>query len=307
MVDIFARLDDSYRTGQSVARGTTDGADYSGGMPSKGGFSTRQSQIAPLRDATATRHTVRFLLPETGIVELYVGPKAIKYSDKKAISETRSRNGYQISYWGEELGSLSINGTTGSSGWEGINVLYDIYRNEQVSMDPLALALTAYREQQAALSYNSGLNAVAGNLGQVLQSASDDIFRDVNNVVEYGTINPSRPRPTLASMATSVEMYWCGLVFRGYFTDFSVDEMADSLGIYNYTFTFKVTQRRGLRLNSLPWQRSATNGPSNSDPTFGPPYSFGALRDQIPQPGNNQGVKSPTKKIDALLVSSRRL
>jgi hypothetical protein len=307
MVDFLARLDDSYRTGQNVARGTTDGADYSGGIPSKGGFSTRQSQISPLRDATATRHTVRFLLPETGIVELYIGPQSIKYSEKKQISESRSRNGYQISYWGEELGSVNITGTTGSSGWEGVNVLYDIYRNEQVSMDPLALALTAYREQQAALSYNGGLNAVAGNLGRALESASDDIFRDVNNVVEYGTINPSRPRPTLASMATSVEMYWSGLVFRGYFTDFTVDESAEKVGLYHYGMNFKVTQRRGLRLNSFPWQRSATNGPSNSDPTFGPPYSFGALRDQIPQPGNNQGVKNPTKKINALLVSSRKL
>jgi hypothetical protein len=69
-------------------------------------------------------------------------------------------------------------------------------------------------------------------------------------------------------------MYWSGWVFRGYFADFRIEERADNLGLFNYSMNFVYTQKRGYRTNFLAWHRSPTNGPSDSDPEFGTPYSY---------------------------------
>lgn len=324
MVDILdtigTRTSDSFRTAQGAVRGglTADAPGFSnlGALPSPSGAQVRQARIANLRTATAVRNMVRWLLPETGIVEMYINPQSIKYSDKKHIPEpTRTRGGYIIQYWGEELGTISINGTTGSSGVEGINVLYDIYRNEQVSMDALALAAQAARENatlsDGLLGELGGFGEVLGGIGNAVGLGVDSIFDQVNNVIEGGSINPATPKPTLASIAFQTEMYWSGWVFRGYFNSMSVSESADKLGLFDYDIQFTVIQKRGLRLNFMPWQRSAVDGPSNSDPAFGPPYSFSTLRDPIPRRTPSQGQLSNINTIpptaDQRLQSNRPL
>jgi hypothetical protein len=292
-------------TGQNITagnQGDPQGFSDTTTFPSKGGFGVRQSRVQNERDGIITRNMVRWFLPETGIVQMYINPQSIKYNEKKHITSTRTRNGYVIQYWGEELGTVNISGTTGSSGVEGINVLYDIYRNEQVSLDPLALAIQAKLDQDQS---NSDFNFGA----DFLQSAGDSLLNSVSNLIEFGDINPNRPKPTLASMAFQVEMYWSGWVFRGYFTEFSVDESADRLGLFNYTMNFTVTQRRGLRLNFLPWHRSAVDGPSNSE--YGTnPHSYGALANPEPTqtvPQERTGVSAPPRTVQDGLASDSPL
>lgn len=285
-------------------------------LPSPSGNQVRQARISNLRTATAVRNMVRWFLPETGIVEMYLNPQNITYNDKKHIpAPVRTRGGYLIQYWGEELGTVSIGGTTGSSGVEGINVLYDIYRNEQVSMDALALAAEAARDRESLqggfLAGLSGEGSLFGGIRTAIGAASDSIFDQVQNVIETGNINPVTPRPTLASIAFQTEMYWSGWVFRGYFNSMSVTEAADKLGLFEYKIEFTVTQKRGLRLNFMPWHRSAVDGPSNSDPAFGPPYSFANLSDPTPRRNIEQQSLSrlirARTSIDQALQSARPL
>jgi hypothetical protein len=306
--DLQGQAENTYRITQGAVNGPSPdppGFTDTASIPSKTGNAVRQARFQSNRAATARRNLIRWFVPETGIVEMFVNPSSIKYTEKKVISETRTRGGYVLQYWGEELETLNITGNTASSGIEGINVLRDIYRNEQVSTDPLAIALTAYREKQNATAKSEfTVDNFFGGVGNLLQGAADDVFRSVNNLVQYGNINPSVPRPTLASMAFTVEMYWSGWVFRGYFTDCAVDETADSLGLFNYHINFKVTQMRGWRNNFMPWHRSAVNGPSNSDPQYGRPYSFAYMKRQTPQPNIVGGreilppLLTPTTGID---------
>jgi hypothetical protein len=64
-------------------------------------------------------------------------------------------------------------------------------------------------------------------------------------------------------------------------------------------------------LNFLPHHRSAVNGPSNSDPAFGTPYSFSTLSDPTPQravaPGQQAVFNTSSRSIDRALQSSRPL
>ena len=58
---------------------------------------------------------------------MYINPQQMNIDEKKVIKQQRTKGGYIIQYWGEELTTLNISGTTGSAGVEGINVLYEIY------------------------------------------------------------------------------------------------------------------------------------------------------------------------------------
>lgn len=323
MSDILDAIDNGISSAASAAanvvRGSlsseAQGFSSSAGLPSPSGNQLRQSKIAPLRTANVVRNMVRFFLPELGIVEMYVNPQSIKYGDKKHIpSPTRTRGGYIVQYWGEELGTLSISGTTGSAGVEGINVLYDVYRNEQVAMDALALAVEAAKDKQSSgnmLDSILGSGNLLTGVGKAIGVGIDALFDQVTNVIQSGSIDPNTPKPTLASIAFQTEIYWSGWVFRGYFTSMSVTESANALGLFDYSMEFVVTQKRGLRLNFMPWHRSSTEGPSNSDPSFGPYYSYSTLANPIPQPNVNEGnllsLKNQSRGIDALLQSGRPL
>tara|TARA_Y100000034_G_C6666139_1_gene292248 strand:- start:287 stop:655 length:369 start_codon:yes stop_codon:yes gene_type:complete len=48
-------------------------------------------------------------------------------------------------------------------------------------------------------------------------------------------------------------------MYRGYFTAFSVNETAQSPGLFEYSFTFKVTRRTGVRQNFMPWHLDPTD------------------------------------------------
>jgi hypothetical protein len=311
-------VDQSYHTAQGAIAGNGNPPGFTdlSALPSANGSNVRQAQIPNYRLATATRNMVRWFLPEIGIVEMYINPQSIKYTDTKHISApVRTRGGYMVQYWGEELGKISITGTTGSSGVEGINVIYDIYRNEQVALDPLALATEAAREQaelsQGVFEAIKGKGSLLGQIGGALGVGVNSLFDQVNSVIKTGNIDPLTLKPTLASIAFQTEMYWSGWVFRGYFTSMYVNESSDKVGQFDYGLEYTVTQKRGLRLNFMPFHRSAVSGPSNSDPFFGTPYSFSALKD----PGIKRSVSMQQQSIftravrslDRALQSSRPL
>jgi hypothetical protein len=286
--------------------------------PSKSGFGIRQSRVPSMRDGRLVRNMIRWFVPETGIVEMYINPQSITYTDKKHLSTpVRTKGGYILQYWGEQLGALAIQGTTGSSGIEGINVLYDVYRAEQLAFDPYALALAAKNDDQDnKLSDVLDLpsSSIAGTLlgaGEAIgRTAADTVFDTVKNIIDTGSPTATRQKPTLASLAFSVEMYWSGWVFRGFFNDFVLNEKANELGLFDYTMNFTYTQRRGIRYNFMPWHRSATDGPSDTDPVYGRPYSYDSSIDLAAK--NYVGnVIAPSTTIftayDQLLKSQRAI
>ncbi len=245
---------------------------------SMSGFADRQGNVTNQRPATQVRNMVRWLVPESGLIEMYINPKNIRYNYKKDISQQRTKGGYSLQYWGEQMTPLSISGTTGSSGIEGINVLYDVYRAEQLAYDPYALALAAQKDNQN--------NAPQNELGQILGS-----FADLLQNTQSQGVPTITSKPTLASLAFSVEMYWSGWVFRGFFNNFTLEESADKVGLFDYSMEFIATQRRGFRENFLGWHRSATSGPSDSS-WYGVPYTFKGLEEGFTAPGVG-GTQSP--------------
>ncbi len=242
-------------------------------VPSASGFGTRQGQLQNNRAAYSKRNLMKWLVPEGAIIEMYINPQNVRYTHKKLINNTRTKGGYVLQYWGSELSSLSLTGTTGTSGIEGINVLNDLYLNEQIAFDPVALSLAAAADQNN--SYSGAVDIFG--IGSALSSGGDFISSLLG--ASQGVVGPSTaiPEQTLASLAFTVELYWSGEVYRGFFQSFSVTEEAGNLGFFNYDLEFIVTQKRGLRQNFLGWHRSATSGPSNSDPINGIPYSFSQL------------------------------
>jgi len=218
------------------------------------------------------RRMMKWLVPERGIIDMYINPQNLQITHAKKISPERTKGGFVVQYWGEELIEISIQGTTASSGIEGINVLYDIYRAEQIAFD--VIALEEARKQLEEEFDLSGIITGFGDVMNAFESFADD-----------GTgSNLYIPVPTLAYYATSVEMYWQGEIYRGFFTGFSTTESSQKTGLFDYTMNFKATQRRGYRRNFMPWHHSATSGPSDHDTI---PYTFSPnLLPSVPDPTN---------------------
>jgi len=206
------------------------------------------------------RRMLKWMVPERGVVEMYINPQNISIKHSKNIKSERSKGGFITQYWGEELIAITITGHTGSSGIEGINVLYDIYRGEQVAFDVIALEALAKSKNED----EEYLTALVPGLGQIT-----DFMKDLGEQMQ-GT-GLSIPKPTLGFYASTVEFFWMGEVYRGFFDGFGVTENAESLGIFNYDISFKATQKRGVRTNYLPWQHPATSGPSDHQAV---PYTF---------------------------------
>lgn len=232
---------------------------FSGSLtPSTLGYGTRQYKLRNNRQAVSTRQIIHWAVPEGPVIQMYVNPQSIRYGYKKDLYPQRTRGGYIVQYFGPQLSTLTITGTTGTSGIEGINVLYDLYRYEQLAFDPYALYLAS--EAYSAATSNFDIGETISNIFGGASSPTSNL-------------NP----PSLADMAFRVEMFYAGEVYRGFFTSFDVTEQADNIGLFNYDIGFTVTQKRGFRQNFFAWHRSANDGPSNSNPQHGVPYSFSSL------------------------------
>ena len=214
------------------------------------------------------RKMLKWLVPERGVIEMYINPQSIRIHQQKIIKPERSKGGFIIQYWGEELINITIAGHTGSSGIAGINVLNDIYRGEQVAFDVIALEALSKSQSED----ESFLTAALPGLGDIL-----DLGKNLGNNVQGSSL--TIPKPTLGYYASSIEMYWMGEIYRGFFESFDITESATMLGIFEYNLTFKATQKRGMRRNYLAWQHPATSGPSDHNTV---PMSFGTAAGYSP-------------------------
>lgn len=236
--------------------------------PNADGNGLPSSKVSNSRIGASKRNIIHWFVPEIGIVKMYINPNRITYRYNKLIQQERTKGGYNLQYWGEQLPVLILEGTTGSSGIEGINVLYEIYRSEQFAFDNIGLTLASQ-------------GAAAGLAEKMIGGIGSAIGGDVGGEIAkglFGTDSAAQslaPRniPSLAQFAFGIEMFYLGWVHRGYFTDMTVTESAEQLGLFNYSLTFNVTERRGYRFNNLPWQKSAVDGPSGSHV----PYSFAGV------------------------------
>lgn len=218
------------------------------------------------------RNIITWFVPEFGIVRMYVNPSQISYVHKKNIIRERTKGGFTLQYWGEDLTILNISGTTGSSGIEGINALYEVYRAEQYAFDGVGLTLAA--NNAAADIANNLVNGAGSLLGQGINglfggdsdsptagAAGAGLLGGILGLDSPNNNLSAKNIPSLAQLAFTVEMFYNGWVYRGYFENMTVNEKANDF-LLDYQITFAATQRRGYRTNYFPWTRSAKDGPS---------------------------------------------
>lgn len=257
-------------------------------IPTGDGNGLPSSKVPSLQQAVATRNIAHWFVPDVGIINMYINPQNITYNEKKAISKERTKGGYIVQYWGEELTTLGIRGHTGSSGIEGLNVLEEVYRSEQIMFDPLALTMAA---DNSVLGLNDLIDSALGNMGGFAAALTSSTAGILGLDPASQNILPRNP-PSLAAQALGIEFYYNGWVFRGYFESFQFTESVERLGIFDYDINFVVTQRRGYRTNYMAWQRSATSGPSNADTV---PLSFSTLAGSTNANPSNSTVAASTR------------
>lgn len=243
--------------------------------PSADGNGLPFTKVQPELDAQLQRNIITWFVPQFGTVRMFINPQSISYVHKKLIHKDKTKGGFTLQYWGEELSVLNIHGTTGSSGVEGINALYEIYRAEQYAFDAVGLTLAA--NNASADVANNLVQGVGGGLGQLINGLLPNSAQSSNSSAAaqgagllggiLGLDSPNnnlsaRNIPSLASLAFAVEMYYNGWVFRGFFDSMTINEHADNF-LLDYDMVFYVTQRRGYRTNYFPWSESPTSGPSN--------------------------------------------
>lgn len=192
------------------------------------GLSNRDQQIMTWR------------LPNGSAVQMYINPQNFGVSESKQISYVRTKGGFVVQYWGDNLINLSLSGTTGSSGVKGVQILRDIYRAENSAFE--LVAATQQNDLLDIVSENQGLDDA--DLSQV--------FSDLASQSRKGAFIL---RPSLASLALSVALFYQGVQYKGFFTEFSVTEGVDNLGLFDYNMSFMVTEIRGQRKNFMPWHK----------------------------------------------------
>src|SRR4051812_2330783 len=81
--------------------------------PSPDGNGLPYTKVPSHKASQQKRNTITWFIPQFGIVRMFVNPSAISYVNKKVISKDRTKGGYTLQYWGEELTTINISGTTG--------------------------------------------------------------------------------------------------------------------------------------------------------------------------------------------------
>ena len=233
--------------------------------------------------------------------KLYVNPQSISISKNKIIKDALTKGGYTAQYWGEGLVDISVNGHTGSSGIEGINVLDKIYRHEQLHFPKIIQERDRRLAQEALNESIEASQNVDRSPGIAVLQAADailtggaiadaargikstvDVFSDIltNGGSEY-TPATIPAMPTLGAFATNVQIYYDGVFYRGYFTNFKFDESATEPGWFNYSFSFKCFKMNGIRKNFMPWHRNPLDASGETIISPGPYVEKGEF------PGNS--------------------
>ena len=113
--------DNNFNAAGQYLGGATQPTETTFLASSAAGFGSQEATIPPLKRAVSVRQMMRWLVPEGPVVEMYINPQGIGYNYKKLITQpTRTKGGFVLQYWGEELTTLAIHGTTGSSDEEEI-------------------------------------------------------------------------------------------------------------------------------------------------------------------------------------------
>jgi hypothetical protein len=224
--------------------------------------------------------------------QLYINPQSLNIRDQKLVQKQLTKGGHVVQYWGEDLTTIDVQGITGSAGVEGINILRDIYRHEQLQYR----VILANRQRALALAAkHAAAEAEAqmyeANVGGILLGAADALtggavsktVKGLSNAVDIlfsdnENKGPSSfsSAPTLAAFATNIDMYYQGEFFRGYFQSFGVTESAQEPGHFSYTFNFVVTRRSGKRSNFMPWHRNPVDFDGESLMSQGPTQGKGS-------------------------------
>ncbi len=236
--------------------------------PALGGrFSDREDNLVEFGQQGKKERGTRAVIP------LYVNPTDITIQDKKLINTELTKGGFVVQYWGEDLTKIQVNGTTASSGIEGINILRDVYRHEQIQFEKEILKRASQFEREAARALEDSSSATANSglvsgLDTLLDGAISEISDGISSTIDAITdafngtteeVQTTELIPTLAAFATSIIMEFQGERFKGYFDDFQVSENAATPGHFNYSFNFVVTRKSGRRSNFMPWHRRPTD------------------------------------------------
>jgi len=263
MVDIFDKIkgaaSDLLRT-NTPEDPNKNGFSLPSNIPADGnGLPT--SKRRDLYTGKLNRNIIKWFVPEFGVINMYVNPNSISYDYRKIISKERTKGGYSLQYLGEDLLTLRIEGSTGSSGIEGINLLKEIYRAEQYAIDGAALKVEAANnnaENLATQAIEGAFGGLGGIIGGELGSA---IGSGIGSALSQNETIMPRVNPSLAQYAFTVEMYYGGSVFRGYFESFNVQERAENFN-FQYNISFIVTQERGYRTNYFPFHKNPYFSPT---------------------------------------------
>ena len=199
------------------------------------------------------KQIISWKLPNGTSVQMYINPENLNIAESKQITHTRTKGGFVVQYWGENLIQITLDGTTGSSGVQGINVLRDIYRAEQSAFD-----LVAMSQMSEVYDAVAKVNTANMDLAEQLQEASQTIHE-----------NGFLLRPSLASLAVSIQMFYQGVQYKGFFTEFRVTESVERLGLFQYHLTFMATEVRGRRENFMPWHKHAASTDEMGGMIFG--------------------------------------
>lgn len=188
------------------------------------------------------KQVMTWMLPNGSTVQMYINPENFVINESKQITQTRTKGGFIVQYWGDNLTKLTLSGTTGSSGVKGINLLRDIYRSENRIFQVVAGSQT--KELIDAMK-KGGITE--SGLGQKLIPNVAKQLRNRNFIL----------RPSLASLAVGVILFYQGVEYHGFFTSMTITEDVNRLGLFQYSLEFMATETRGSRKNFMAWHREA--------------------------------------------------
>lgn len=176
-----------------------------------------------------SRQPMTWELYDGTMIEMYVNPQNVTLQANKKINYNRTKGGFVVQYWGDDLLTINLNGTTGSSGIEGIELLYDVYQSELLP--------------PSRLNELRGIGYMASVPGVNPGGHDEDELRRVR-------------RTDLVTRATQVVLWYGSKRYYGFFTAFSIQEAAANPGEYTYSLTYMVWKTVGRDVNYMPWHRS---------------------------------------------------
>ncbi len=212
------------------------------------------------------RRRILWEVPNKGyFVEMYLNPQNIDIRSQKIITQMRTKGGYMIQHWGEELDEITFQGHTGANGIEGIDALKDVYRAENKRNESIYKTIQDIfrtKDRQEFQTVEEITNAIGRVLGTENQTFGG-LFKG-QDLIGSGKVNLEaflKGREyvkSLAQRAAGVVCHYQGISYKGYFRSFSVNETTQRQGIFSYTMVFRVTETIGKRSSWMPWSKVHT-------------------------------------------------